>query len=677
MKDTAIKDVRNFAIMGHTGSGKTAIVDAILFKLGVNDRHGSTDNGTSMADWTDEEKAHKITIWAKPFDGIYENGGTRTRLVFIDTPGYADFHGQVIAASAVSDAGLITVDALSGVQVGTNRAWRRCESLGLPRAIVITGIDRDNAEYAAALSNLQEIWGSTRIAPVVLPTADNSRVIDILVDKDIPEDMVDQVAAIKTSLVEAAAESDDTLLEKYLDGVDLTPEEVSNGLKDAVNNGSFIPVFATCAKKDIGMNALLGGISRLFPTPIDRPYKDIDGKELTITVDAPFIGKVWRSITDKFVGQLTFVRVYGGTLSADSEIHNAETNSKERLGTLYYVRGKKQEPALEAKAGDIVAIAKLKHTSLNQTLCANGVERILPEIVFPNPVMSYAITPKTQGDEDKLGEGLRRICAEDPTLQFGRNDATHEQILSGMGDVQLGIAVHRLKDTNNVEVDLNTPKVAYKETVTALGEGHYKHKKQSGGRGQYGDVYLRVSPRDPSDEEWFKNSIFGGSIPSNFIPAVEKGLVEGMKAGAVAGYPVINVKTEVYDGSYHDVDSSEIAFKIAGERAFRDAMSKAKSVLLEPIMSVKVIIPDQFMGDITGDLNHRRGRIHGFAASDGMQVITAEVPQSEMFQYSSQIRSITGGQGSFEMEYARYEPVPANVAQKIIAAAQKSDEEHD
>jgi len=677
MKDISVSNIRNFVLMGHTGSGKTAIVDALLYKLGMNDRHGNTDDETSMADWFDEEKHRKISIWAKPFNGVYTKNGKKTDMVFMDTPGYVDFFGQAIAASAVADIGLITIDALSGIQVGTNRAWRRCEALGLPRGIVITGIDKDNADFAGTLAKVQEIWGANRCVPVVIPTPDKQGVVDVLSAKNVPEDMADEVADLKNNLVESAAETDDELTMKYLEGEELSAEEISKGLEGAVSNGSLIPVFATCAKKEIGIEELLDGLVRLFPAPDEREVKDAEGEVIDTSADAPFIGKVWRSVTDPFVGQLTFVRVLGGTLSADSEIYNVTTNNKERVATLYYILGKKQDTTASACAGEIVALAKLKHTSLNDTLSVAGAKRLLPVIEFPNTVMSYAVLPKSQGDDDKLGVGLSRICDEDPTLIFGRNDETHELILSGMGDVHLGIAVERLKDRNHVEVLLSTPKVAYKETVTGNGEGHYKHKKQSGGRGQYGEVYLRVMKRDPEDEEWFSNKIFGGAIPSGFIPAVEKGLAEGMIKGAVANYPVTHVKVELYDGSYHDVDSSEIAFKIAAQRAFREAMKAAKPVLLEPIMTVKVMIPDQFMGDITGDMNHRRGRILGFATEDGMQVITAEVPQSEMFQYSSQIRSITGGRGSFEMEFSRSDVVPSSVAKKIIAAAEKAKAEHE
>jgi len=670
MKDIPIENVRNFVLLGHTGSGKTLLTDALLYRLGMNTRMGSPDDGTSMSDWTDEEKERRISIWAKPFDGVYKSDSETTRMVFIDTPGYADFYGQMVAASAVADAALIVIDATSGIQVGTNRAWRRCEDLELPRGIVITGIDKDNADYAGTLAKVREIWGK-RCVPVVLPKADGSDVVEVIggdAAGTVPEGGAEE---FQNALIEAAAETDDALIEKYLGGESLSADEVGAGLRGAVRSRSLVPVWACATRNEVGVENLLEGIRRLFPSPAEAAKRDADGEEVDASTGAPFIGLVWKSMNDPYVGQLTFVRVYGGTLKADSEVVNVNKKQKERIGTLYFVRGKGQEDVSEAHAGDIVAIAKLKHTAINDTLAAAGVERRMPEIRFPSPVMSFAISPKTQGDEDKLGGGLQRIAEEDPTLRVERNTETKQLILSGMGDVHLDVAVKRLKERSGVDVVLDTPKVPYKETVTTLGEGHYKHKKQTGGRGQYGEVYLKVEPRDSGDEEWFVNNIVGGAIPSGFIPAVQKGLMEGMSAGAMAGYPVTNVKVTVYDGSYHEVDSSEIAFKIAAARAFRDGMSKAKPVILEPIMKVKVMIPEQFMGDVTGDLNHRRGRILGMGAEEGLQVIHAEVPQAEMFQYSSQLRSITGGRGTFEMEFARYETVPSNIAQKIIAAAEK------
>ena len=674
MKDIAIADVRNFVFMGHTGSGKTALIDSILFKLGVNDRIGSTVEGSSMSDWTDEEKQRQITIWAKPFDGVYTSkAGKKHHMVMMDTPGYADFFGQVVSASAVADAGLIVIDAASGVQVGTNRAWRRSETLGLPRGIVITGFDKENTDFDKTLASIQEIWGSKCI-PVMLPTSDKKGVVSVLAGTD-AGDLSDRVEELKGQLIEAAAESDDQLIEKYLGGETLSPEEIANGLRGSVRNGSLVPVFAAVGPSEIGLNELMENIAGLFPSPVDIEAKDIEDNVIDTSREAPFAGLVWRTMNDPFVGQLTFMRIYGGTLKPEGDIYNSSKSQKERIGSVYYINGKKQDAVHEAKAGDIVAFAKLKHTHLNDSLCAIGKDIKFHEIEFPNTVMSYAVEPKTKGDEDKIGTGLHRAAEEDPTIHVERNEETHELIISGMGDVHLDVTVHRMKARSKVDVDLKTPKVPYKETITSKGEGHHKHKKQSGGRGQYGEVYIRIEPLPVGDEDWFVNAIVGGAIPKNFIPAVEKGLVEAQGKGVQAGYPVINTKISLYDGSYHDVDSSEIAFKIAAAKAFADAVQKAKPVLLEPIMKLKIMVPEQYMGDVTGDMSHKRGKVLGMGAEDGMQVITAEAPQSELFKFCPELRSMTGGRGTFEMEFERYDIVPSNVAQKVIDDSKKDKQD--
>lgn len=677
MKDIDIANVRNFALLGHTGAGKTSFLDAILFKLGANDRQGSPENGTSASDWTDEEKKRQISMWAKSFDLVYKTrGGRDMELVALDTPGYADFCGQVLSALAVADSGVIVIDAVSGIQVGTTRAWRGCESAGLPRAIVVTGIDKENADFYSVLQTLQDTWGN-KCVPIAIPSLDHQSVVDVMAAKEIPEDIRDRATEMKGALVEFAAETDDALIEKYLGGEDLTAEEIAAGLHGAVHDGNLVPVFAVSSKSNLGLDEFLEGVSLLLPSPPERPVKDASGNTVDVSPEAPFVGFVWRSINDPFTGQVTFIRVYGGTLQPGIEIFNSTKEQKEKVGHMLIMNGKKQEEITIAHAGDIVAIPKLKATELNDTLCAVGQSAQFNPIQFPTPTTFYSVTTKKQGDEDKLASALSRVADEDPTVHVERNNETSEMILSGLGDQQLDAAVERMKQRNNVEVNLSTPRVAYRETITSQGEGHHKHKKQSGGRGQYGEVYLRVEPRDPSDEEWFVNAIVGGVIPGNFMPAVQKGLQEGLQQGAIAKYPVMNVKITVYDGSYHDVDSSEVAFKIAGARALRDGMSKAKPVLLEPIMKVVVTIPDQFMGDITGDLNHKRGRIMGVESGDGMQVITAEVPQAEIFRYSSELRSMTGGQGGFETEFARYEAVPANITQKIVAEAKAQEEEED
>ena len=675
MNSIPVSDVRNVALMGHTGSGKTSLLDAIMYRLKVNDRLGSVDNGSSLADFTDEEKKRKITLVAKPFQAEYKSDGKTVNMVITDTPGFMDFFGQVIAAARAADSALVVVDASSGIQVGTHRAWRCCAKQGLAaRGFVITGIDKENVDFAKTVSEIQAAFGQSCI-PVVLPTADAGAVVDVLVAKDVPADLRDRVDEIKNNLVELAAETDDTLIEKFIGGEDLSPDEIAGGLVNSVASGGLHPIFVCVGPRETGVDELLSGVVRLFPSPEARAFSDADDNPIPCGVQDPFVGLVWRSVNDPFVGQLTFVRVLGGTLKSDSEIFNSTRKQAERLGSLLLVNGKQQSPVSEATAGDVVVVPKLKATSVGDTLTAAGRDTVCPAIKFPNPVVLQAVTAKTQADEDRIGTALSRVCEEDPTLKVVRNTETRETVLQGMGDVHIEVAVEMMKRRSNVDVILNTPRVPYRETVTAEGEGRYRHKKQSGGRGQYGEVFLRVAPRQPDDEEWFVNAIVGGAIPGNFVPAVQKGLVEGMATGAVAGYPVDNVKITVYDGSYHDVDSSEIAFKIAGARAFREGMSTAKPVLLEPIMKVDVMVPDQYMGDVNGDLNHKRGRILGMAPGEVMQVITAEVPQAELFRYAAELRSMTGGQGSFEMEFSRYDIVPANVAQKVIDAAKKKDDE--
>ncbi|MBM4143171.1 MAG: elongation factor G [Lentisphaerae bacterium] len=674
MKDIAPDSLKNVVVMGHTGSGKTSLVDAVLFKLGLNDRLGSVDKGSSAADYTDEERARKITIFAKPFSGVYTaSSGRQTGLVLIDTPGYQDFFGQVIAASRAAETALITVSASAGVQVGTRSAWKCAAARGLARAMVVTGLDKDNTDFSRVVADIQAVFGKACV-PVVLPRPGGG-VIDVLGASDIPAELADRAAEIRNALTELAAETDDKLMEKFFEEGSLPAEELAAGLVRAVRDGGLVPIFACLPLRDAGITELLDGIARLAPSPLEREVRDAAGKPVATDASGFFVGLVWRTVNDPFVGQIVFVRVLGGTLASDSEIMNASRGEKERIGALLQVNGKKQDPVAAATPGDIVAIPKLKVTKVGDTLCATGHAAVLPPIVFPRPVMLQAVRAKTQADEDKIGTALARVAEEDPTLVVQRNTETREIVLAGLGDVHMDVAANLMKNRSGVDVIMETPKVPYRETVTATGEGHYKHKKQSGGRGQYGEVYLRVEPRRPDEEEWFIDAIVGGVIPGNFLPAIQKGLVDGMKSGAVAGYPVTDVKVTVYDGSYHEVDSSEIAFKIAGARAFKDGMSKARPVLLEPIMSVKVSIPEQYMGDINGDLNQRRGRILGMDNADGMQVITADVPQAELFRYAAELRSMTGGQGTFEMEFSRYEQVPSNVAQKIIAAAVKEKEE--
>ncbi len=674
MKDIPVSNIRNFALFGHSGSGKTTLTDALAFKLGLNDRLGSADNGTSVSDFIDEEKARRSSILAATFSAEYKGAdGNRYGVVFTDAPGYLDFYGQVLAAGSATDAVLITVDAVAGVQVGTRRAWQACQTVGIQaRGFIITGLDKENANFGKTLAAIKESFGNGCV-PAVAPVADGS-LKDVLSAGNLPDDL----QAYKGQFVEAAAETDEAMIEKFLGGEALSAEEIAKGLVQAVAGGTLHPVFACAAAKGQGVAELLDGVCRLFPAPTARVFKDTKDQVIAPDPNAPFVGLVWRTVVDPFIGQLSYVRVVSGTLTPHADLHNTTIGGKETVSALVTTVGKKQTHVEKAGPGEIVAIPKLKTTKTGHTLAAAGCATHLPPIPFPNPVMYMAISAKTQADEDKMGTAIHRLCEQDPTLLVEKNAETKQVVIKGLGDVHIDVAVHLMKSQSNVSVELSTPKVPYRETVTALGDGHYRHKKQTGGRGQFGEVYMRVDPKRPGEEEWFLDEIVGGTIPNNFKPAVHKGVVEGMLAGSVAGYPVQDVKVHMYDGAYHDVDSSEIAFKIAGSRAFRDAMSKAHPVLLEPIMTIKVTIPEHFMGAINGDLTHKRGRVLGLEVDGSTQVITAEAPLAELFKYAAELRSLTGGQGSFDMTFTRYDVVPANVAQKIIAEAakhHKADEE--
>ncbi|MCL1887321.1 MAG: elongation factor G [Kiritimatiellaeota bacterium] len=664
MKDIPVNNTRNFVILGHTGSGKTSLCDALAFKLGLNDRFGSVDAGSSVADFTDEEKQRKTTLFAKPFSRAHKAAdGASYGIVFTDTPGYVDFQGQMLAACAASDAALIAVDAASGVQVGTRRAWKTCQRLGLKAVgFVITGTDKENTDFEATLAQIQDAFGKAAL-PVTAPDGKGGVTNLLAAGGD----------DAKAALIEAAAGADEALMEKFFeDPASITPAETAAGLRAAMAAQLFNPVFATVAAKDAGIAELLENICLFFPAPGGRAFADKEGREVKADADTPFSAFVWRTVVDPFLGQLSLVRVVSGKITTPMEVFNASTGQKENIGSILSLVVKKQTVEAEAGPGDIVAIPKLKATETNHTLCAPGGTATFPAIEFPVPIYYLAIVAASQADEDRMSTALHRLTAQDPTIRHERDAETKETILKGMGDVHLDVAIKLMKAQSNASINTSTPKVPYRETITGRGEGEYKHKKQSGGRGQYGHVCLRVEPRQADDEEWFVDEVVGGVIPGNFMPAIQKGFVERLQAGPLARFPVQNVKIRVHFGSYHDVDSSEIAFKIAGSYALRDGLSKARPVLLEPIMSVRIFAPDQYMGAINGGLSNKRGRVLGIEADEGVQIISADVPMSEMFRYAAELGSITSGQATFEMAFSRYEPVPAAVAQKVIAEAAKT-----
>ena len=663
--------VRTVAVVGHASSGKTSLIDGALFMAKAVPAHGRVANGTSVADCSPDEIERKITLHAKPLHCKWQDH----QVYLLDTPGVADFYGETMAAVRAADAAIVIVEGIGGIEIGTRRVWRLLDETQKPRLIFVSKLDKENSDFFRCIEQIRAAFGKNCI-PFELPVgkeAGFSKVVNVRTtpEAEVPAELRDQFKSAHDALEEAAAEQDDKLLEKYLGGEKLTTDEITNGTHVGVARGATVPIYCGCAEKEIGLRELLDGVTVLLPSPLDRgPVSTENGEKVEPKADAPFSGFVFKVTVDPYAGHITYVRVCSGMLRPDMDIVNASRGGKERVPQLLKLQGKTQTVVGDAGPGEIVALAKLKDTHINNTLCDPTRKVVFPPIRFPRPVMSFAIHPHTQKDEEKISVALHRLIEEDPTFHMERNPNTKELVILGMGDLHLAVVVDNMKRKLGVNVDLSTPKVDYKETITGRGDGHYKHKKQSGGHGQYGEAYIKVEPMERGKGFEYVDEVVGGAIPRNFIPAVEKGCVEAMLGGVVAGFPVVDVRAIVYDGSYHDVDSSEISFKISGLHAFKDAMSKARPVLLEPIMNVTVYVPDQYMGDITGDLNHRRGRILTVESADGLQAIKAQVPQAEIFKYSSELRSMTGGRGSFEMGFSHYEQVPQHIAQKVVAEAQ-------
>ena len=674
MKDCLAENIRNFVLAGHAGAGKTSLADLMLLKAGVVSRLGSVDQGTSVSDFRQEEQDRKSSIFTASLHCPWED----YHFFFCDTPGYADFCGEAASAIKIADAVLIVVDAAAGIGPGTINAWRYARDNGIPRAFLINGLDRDQADFRGVLGALQESYGSTVCVPFTLPVGERaslSGVVQVLQAGDAPAELADDVETYREALMDTVAESDEDLMMRYLEGEELSDAEIAQGLHQAISQASIIPVFCGSVGKDIGIDELMNGIMNLFPAPLAGAPVPLTEGELDRN-DGPATAFVYKSVTDPFIGQLTCLRVFSGTIKADSELHNVSQGTRERLGALIAINGKEQMQVDEAGPGELVAVPKLRSTMLGDTLAASASCKPITPVQYPTPTMSQAVFPIKKGEEDKISTGLQRLVAEDPTLILDRNAETRQTVLAGMGDQHLAVAMGRLAKEFKVETRTETPKVPYRETITGQGSAQYRHKKQTGGHGQFGEVHLRLEPLADGEFE-FENEVVGGNIPRNYIPAVEKGVVETMVSGPLAACRVIHIKAVVFDGKHHPVDSSEMAFKIAARGAFRAAMANAKPILLEPIMTLKIIFPEEYMGDITGDLNSRRGRILGMDREEGFQVVNAEVPMAETFTYSSQLRSMTQGRGSFEMVFERYETVPPNLAEKIMADAAKEAEEEE
>jgi len=688
MKDYSADKIRNIALVGHGSSGKTSLAAAFLFDTGATNRLTKVDKGNTVTDYDPDEIERKISINAAPCFCEWKDH----KVNIIDTPGYSNFLWDTRAALRAVDGAAVVVDAVSGVEVGTEKVWEMVEELGLPRLFVVNKMDRENASFNRALDSIREFFGRQAI-PVQLPIGEEKNfagVVDIverkayLFEKDesgkmteapVPAGLADEVERRSKELMEMVAESDEKLMEKYFDKGELAPEEFRAGLKKSILHHQIFPVFAASGLANVGAQNVLDGCLAYLPSPVEAGAVKavIKGEDKTLppSADGPFAALVFKTISDPYTGRISLMRVFSGRINPDGAVQNASRDTEEKLGGLFFLQGKEQIVAGQAKAGDIVATAKLKVTATGDTLSAKGSGITFPAIKFPLPSISFAIEPKTRADEDRISQATHRIIEEDPTVRIERDPNTSQLLISGNGELHVRIITERLKKRFNVEVDLKPPKISYLETIKGKSDVQGRHKKQTGGRGQFGDTWIKFEPLPRGKDFEFEDKVFGGAIPRNFIPSVEKGLQEARKKGVLAGYPTVDFKAILYDGSYHDVDSSDIAFKIAANKAYKKGIREAKPTLLEPVMNVEIYTPEAYMGDIMGNLNGRRGKVQGMEQKGSMRVLKAQVPMSEMLDFEPTLTSITGGRGSFLMEFDHYEEAPSHIQQKIIAEAIK------
>jgi elongation factor G len=679
MKEYATENIRNVALIGHGSTGKTSLSEAMLFSAKTINRLGRVDDGTTTSDFDPDEirRSFSVNLSVLPFEW------QGTKLNILDTPGYADFVGEVKCGVRAADAAVIMVCAASGVQVGTEYAWAYADEQNLPRLVFINRMDRENADFHQTLSQLQGMFGQKCVA-FQLPLgaqADFKGVVDLLTMKayvgekgeaqDVPKELLEQATSLREKLVEAAAETDDTLITKYLEGEDLSEEELRRGLRMGVIRGSLIPVLTGSATKNIAVTLLMDALCRCLPSPADMAVAVQDGETLQADAKGPLVALVFKTTADPYVGRLTYFRVYSGTLKADSQAWNANKGSAERIGPLYLIRGKSQEQVSQVLAGDIGAVAKLAETSTGDTLASREKSIILPGISFPEPAFSGAVHPKSKADLDKMGSALTRIAEDDPTLRVSRNQDTNETILSGLGDSHVEVAVEKIRRKFGVDLEMTTPKVPYKETITASSSAEYTHKKQTGGHGQYARVAIELTPLPHGSGFEFAERIVGGVVPRQYISSVEKGVVEALQEGVLARYPMIDMKVTLFDGKEHPVDSSDIAFKIAAAAALKKGAQEAHPVLMEPLMNLQVVVPEANTGDVISDLNGKRAKVLGMTPHASYTVIEAQAPLAEVQHYAADLRSMTQGRGSYSMQFSHYEEVPAHVTQRIIDQAQK------
>ncbi len=689
MKQYDTKELRNIGVIAHGGAGKTSLSEAMLFDAESTNRLGEVNNGTSSLDFDPDEIRRKISISSS----IGYAEWNKHKINIVDTPGYANFIADTKACLRAVDAAVVIASAISGVKVQTRKVWQFALDYELPRLIFVNKMDRERASFVNALGDIEKALGVTPL-PLQLPIGAEHNfkgVVDLIKQKayiykndgsgkfelaDIPAEIRPEADKYREKLVEAVVETNDDLMTSYLEGEEVTQPQLEQALREAVVTSQVVPVLCGSATLNMGVQPLLDAIVNYLPSPTDRHALLGKNQETrNPTAGEPFAAQVFKTIVDQHIGKLSLFRVFSGKLNADSTTYNSTQNIKERVGHVYILQGKQQQAVDSVKAGDIAAVSKLKVTVTGDTLCDEKKPIIFDTLEFPKPVISFAIDPKSKGDEEKVSQALHRLCEEDPSLKIKRNDETRELIVSGMGQVHLEVMIDRLKRKFGVEVSMKSPKVPYKETIRSAAKAQGKYKKQSGGRGQYGDTWIEIEPLSRGQGFEFVDKIVGGVIPRQYIPAVEKGIQEAMEGGVIAGYPVVDIKATLYDGSYHTVDSSEMAFKIAGSMGFKKAVVDAGPVLIEPIMNMEVAVPDDCMGDVIGDLNSRRGKVLGVEPRANSQSISAQVPMAEVLKYAPDLRSITGGRGVFSMEFSHYEEVPSHLSEKIIEQLKAAKED--
>ena len=672
-------NLRNVALLSHSGAGKTSLCEALLFNTKAINRIGRVEDGNTVSDYEPEEVKRGGSIQTTLISCSWD----RYKVNFLDTPGYDDFFGEVVGALQVVESATILLPAPSGVDVGTERSWSQSEELGLPRVLLVNKMDRENASFARTVADIQGTFGN-QCVPFQLPIGDAQDFKGIVSvvhpPADIPAEVADEFEMARERLIEAVAEADDELADKYLEGEELTDEEIISGARSAILAGALVPILASSATQNIGVEEYLEFVREFLPSPLEGMspnLKNANGESVDCEVDAgaPLASFVFKTTADPFVGKLSLFRVYRGTFKSNSEVWNSNRNQSERIGQLYLPRGKSQENISEVVAGDMGAIGKLGVTVTSDTLCARENQVTFDTIVFPRGYYSVAVAPATKADLDKMSTSLARIVEEDPSLRYSRDADTGDSLLTGLGDAQIEVAIERIKRKFGADLLLRMPKVAYRETITRVINTEYRHKKQSGGHGQYGHVLLRLEPMDRDNGFEFGSEIVGGRVPREYIPAVEKGVVKSMEEGILAGFPVVDLKTVIYDGSYHDVDSSGMSFEIAGSQAFKKGMADASPILLEPIVKLTVNVPEAYTGEVMSDLNGKRGRILGMNPGDRYTVVEAEVPLAEVQRYAQDMRSLTQGRGSYRLEFDHYEPVPANIEQRVIEETKRLKEE--